>query len=156
MVDEPNQGIPEPEGHAELIETDYEIGQDNIETQIGPFGMDIHNPVFLIYNLAVGGFFPGPVSPFTTFPQQMAIDYVRVYQAPDTAERWEASFTDDFVGWHKVDIPFSAFERSSEQPAGAPDDGLGLEDVWGYGFRLPDAGSAAGRVVLDQVRLTAP
>ena len=53
MVDEPNQGIPEPEGHAELIETDYEIGQDNIETQIGPFGMDIHNPVFLISGLSI-------------------------------------------------------------------------------------------------------
>lgn len=29
-------------------ETDYEIGQDNITTNIGPFGLDIHNPVFLI------------------------------------------------------------------------------------------------------------
>ena len=56
MVDEPNQGIPEPEGHAELIETDYEIGQDNIETQIGPFGMDIHNPVFLISGLSIVAF----------------------------------------------------------------------------------------------------
>jgi len=32
-----------------LIDTiDYEVGQDNIETQIGPFGLDIHNPVFII------------------------------------------------------------------------------------------------------------
>jgi BCCT family betaine/carnitine transporter len=29
-----NQGIPEPEGHSEIIDTEYEIGQDNIETQI--------------------------------------------------------------------------------------------------------------------------
>ncbi|WP_223478409.1 BCCT family transporter [Oricola indica] len=41
-------GIPEPEGDAGLIETDYEIGQDNIEAQIGPFGLDIHNPVFAV------------------------------------------------------------------------------------------------------------
>ena len=27
------------------IETDYEIGQDNIQMQMGPFGLDIHNPV---------------------------------------------------------------------------------------------------------------
>ena len=48
-----NQGIPEPEGYADIIETDYEIGQDNIETQVGPFGLDIHNPVFAISGLAI-------------------------------------------------------------------------------------------------------
>ncbi len=47
------EGIPAPEGASDLIETDYEIGQDNIETQIGPFGLDIHNPVFLISGLSV-------------------------------------------------------------------------------------------------------
>jgi BCCT family betaine/carnitine transporter len=51
-----NQGIPEPEGVSQIIETDYEIGQDNIETQIGPFGLDIHNPVFLISGLAIIAF----------------------------------------------------------------------------------------------------
>ncbi|MDQ2092970.1 BCCT family transporter [Rhodalgimonas zhirmunskyi] len=57
MADETtNQGIPEPEGHSELIDTDYEIGQDNIETQIGPFGLDIHNPVFLISGLSIIAF----------------------------------------------------------------------------------------------------
>ncbi|OWU83462.1 BCCT transporter [Oceanicola sp. 22II-s10i] len=48
-----NQGIPEPEGHADIIQTDYEIGQDNIDGQVGPFGFDIHNPVFLISGLAI-------------------------------------------------------------------------------------------------------
>ncbi|MAZ17080.1 BCCT family transporter [Oricola sp.] len=43
-----NTGVPAPEGEAGLIDTDYEIGQDNIETQIGPFGLDIHNPVFAV------------------------------------------------------------------------------------------------------------
>ncbi|GGL59180.1 BCCT family transporter [Wenxinia marina] len=46
-------GIPAPEGAAHVIETDYTIGQDNIETKIGPFGLDIHNPVFLISGLAI-------------------------------------------------------------------------------------------------------
>ncbi|MEC7763797.1 MAG: BCCT family transporter [Pseudomonadota bacterium] len=50
------QGIPEPTGHAEVIQTEYEIGQDNIETNIGPFGLDIHNPVFLISGLAIIAF----------------------------------------------------------------------------------------------------
>ena len=53
MADETSQGIPAPEGHSELIDTEYEIGQDNIETNIGPFGLDIHNPVFFISGLAV-------------------------------------------------------------------------------------------------------
>ncbi|MEQ9695253.1 BCCT family transporter [Shimia sp. SDUM112013] len=51
-----DQGIPEPEGVSEIIETDYEIGQDNIETQVGPFGLDIHNPVFLISGLSIIAF----------------------------------------------------------------------------------------------------
>lgn len=54
MADETvNQGIPAPEGTSHVIETDYEVGQDNIETNIGPFGLDIHNPVFLISGLSV-------------------------------------------------------------------------------------------------------
>ncbi|WP_243611529.1 BCCT family transporter [Shimia aestuarii] len=48
-----DQGIPEPEGVSEVIDTEYEIGQDNIETQIGPFGLDIHNPVFLVSGLSI-------------------------------------------------------------------------------------------------------
>ncbi len=33
--------------------TDYEIGQDNIQAKIGPFGIDIHNPVFLISGVTI-------------------------------------------------------------------------------------------------------
>ena len=51
-----NQGIPAPEGEANLIETDYEIGQDNIEGSLGPFGFDIHNPVFMISGLVIVAF----------------------------------------------------------------------------------------------------
>ncbi|MDO6729570.1 BCCT family transporter [Marinovum sp. 2_MG-2023] len=57
MTDTSNtQGIPDPEGHSEIIETDYEIGQDNLETRIGPLGVDIHNPVFLISGLSIVAF----------------------------------------------------------------------------------------------------
>jgi BCCT family betaine/carnitine transporter len=57
MTDDTNaQGIPEPEGDVDFIETDYEIGQDNIEGAVGPFGFDIHNPVFLISGLSVVAF----------------------------------------------------------------------------------------------------
>lgn len=54
MADEnTNQGIPAPEGASHIIDTDYELGQDNIEAKVGPFGLDIHNPVFLISGLSI-------------------------------------------------------------------------------------------------------
>jgi len=50
------EGIPTPTGDADIIETDYKIGQDNIQAKIGPFGLDIHNPVFMISGLSVIAF----------------------------------------------------------------------------------------------------
>ncbi|SNR71449.1 BCCT family transporter [Puniceibacterium sediminis] len=50
------EGIPAPEGRSDLIDTEYTIGQDNIESSIGPFGFDIHNPVFLISGLSIVAF----------------------------------------------------------------------------------------------------
>ncbi|HLW28157.1 MAG TPA: BCCT family transporter [Kiloniellales bacterium] len=54
MADEEAQ--PAPEGPTDIIETDYEVGQDNIQPQIGPFGLDIHNPVFVISGLTIVAF----------------------------------------------------------------------------------------------------
>lgn len=51
-----NQGIPEPEGTSAIIDTDYEIGQDNVEGSVGPFGFDVHNPVFLISGIVIVAF----------------------------------------------------------------------------------------------------
>jgi betaine/carnitine transporter, BCCT family len=45
-----------PEGAANVIETDYEIGQDNIQPRIGPLVFDVHNPVFLISGLTIVAF----------------------------------------------------------------------------------------------------
>ena len=56
MTDETNQGIPAPEGTADIIDTEYEIGQDNIEGNVGPFGFDIHNPVFMISGISIVAF----------------------------------------------------------------------------------------------------
>jgi BCCT family betaine/carnitine transporter len=69
MSDDSNiEGIPAPEGAADIIETDYRIGQDNIQTKIGPFGLDIHNPVFVISGLVVIAF----VAYALVAPQQAA------------------------------------------------------------------------------------
>jgi beta-glucanase (GH16 family) len=40
------------------------------------------NPMFLIMNVAVGGWFGGEVDP-SVFPQRMEVDYVRVYEATE-------------------------------------------------------------------------
>ena len=42
-----------PSGDASIIDTDYEIGQDNIETKIWGFEFDLHNPVFLLSSLII-------------------------------------------------------------------------------------------------------
>lgn len=41
-----------PDGPVESIRTDYEIGQSNIR----PFGLDLHNPVFLVSGLGIVAF----------------------------------------------------------------------------------------------------
>jgi len=45
-----------PEGPADLIATEYTIGQDNIQPKLGPFNLDIHNPVFMISGLTIVAF----------------------------------------------------------------------------------------------------
>jgi hypothetical protein len=62
---------------------------------------------------------------------------------------------DDFVGWRKVTVPFTAFARSAHQPAGAPNDGFGRSQVSGYGFVLPDGGTRSGEMWLSRVELDA-
>ncbi|MCP4010893.1 MAG: BCCT family transporter, partial [Proteobacteria bacterium] len=37
---------------SDLAKTDYKVGQDNIT----PFGLDIHNPVFLVSGLSIVAF----------------------------------------------------------------------------------------------------
>ncbi len=108
------------------------------------------HPFFMLLNVAVGGNFGGAVGSETTFPQKLVVDYVRHYQAADTAERFQASFTDNFAGWQRVTVPFSAFKRTSS-PRGAPNDGLTLSSVNGYGFEIP--GNYRKPVLIDQVKV---
>ncbi|MEZ4688187.1 MAG: glycoside hydrolase family 16 protein [Bacteroidia bacterium] len=39
-----------------------------------------NEPFFLIFNVAVGGRWPGSPDASTKFPQQMIVDYIRVFQ----------------------------------------------------------------------------
>lgn len=47
MKERPDKKDPmSPDGDVNPIDTDYQVGQDNIIVNVGPFGLDIHNPVF--------------------------------------------------------------------------------------------------------------
>ncbi|MEA2117138.1 BCCT family transporter [Halovibrio sp. HP20-50] len=49
----PSEGIPAPEGAANLIDTDYVIGQDNITTNAMGLNLDLHGKVFSISAIIV-------------------------------------------------------------------------------------------------------
>ncbi len=54
-LNEPHDPM-KPDGEVNPINTDYQIGQDNIVVKVGPFGLDIHNRVFAVSGLAVVAF----------------------------------------------------------------------------------------------------
>lgn len=69
----------------------------------------------------------------------------------DSAERWYYRFDDDAKGWRAFSIPFGLFQRRTDfQPNGAPDDGLGLDQVSGFAFVFP-AGVGAQVAYLDDI-----
>jgi len=69
----------------------------------------------------------------------------------DSAERWFYRFDDDAEGWRQFTIPFGLFKRRTDfQPSGAPDDGLGLDQVSGIAFGFP-ADTGAQVVYIDDI-----
>lgn len=52
----------------------------------GPYPAPFDVPFHILINLAVGGNWPGAPDASTQFPQQIIIDYVRVYQIPSAVE----------------------------------------------------------------------
>jgi hypothetical protein len=54
----------------------YEITPATLNGSAYPF----NNPQFFIFNVAVGGNWPGSPDATTSFPQRMIVDYVRVFQ----------------------------------------------------------------------------
>ncbi|HFD4265886.1 TPA: BCCT family transporter [Vibrio parahaemolyticus] len=53
MSTDNNGGIKRPDGKVNAIDTDYQIGQDNVALKVGPFGLDIHNRVFAISGMSI-------------------------------------------------------------------------------------------------------
>ena len=56
----------------------FTLNKADVEAAHGPWVYD--HPFFIILNNAIGGDWPGGPDATTTLPQQMVIDYVRVYQ----------------------------------------------------------------------------
>ncbi|GGV10645.1 hypothetical protein GCM10010260_56410 [Streptomyces filipinensis] len=70
----------------------------------------------------------------------------------EASELWTTSFTDDFTGWKRIEIPFTDFVyRTDYQPVGGIDHVLGLTGMWGYAVTLP-AGTK-GDFAMDDVEL---
>ncbi|MEH0514515.1 glycoside hydrolase family 3 N-terminal domain-containing protein [Streptomyces sp. B21-079] len=70
----------------------------------------------------------------------------------EASELWTTSFTDDFTGWKRIEIPFSDFVyRTDYQPVGGIDQILGLTQMWGYAVTLPTGGG--GVFAMDGVEL---
>lgn len=58
------------------------------------------------------------------------------------SELWTTSFTEDWVGWRLVEIPFSQFRyRTDDQPVGGINQELDLDRMWGYAMQ-PRSGYA--------------
>lgn len=51
-----------------------------VKADVGTSNYPFNLPSFLIFNVAVGGDWPGPPDASTIFPQRMIVDYVRVFQ----------------------------------------------------------------------------
>jgi beta-glucanase (GH16 family) len=54
----------------------FTLTSSNFNNDFYPFNA----PQFFIFNVAVGGDWPGPPDDFTAFPQRMFVDYIRVFQ----------------------------------------------------------------------------
>lgn len=60
---------------------DGQLYQTRTPADLPPGGRWVFDhPFFLLLNVAVGGHWPGPPDETTVFPQQMLVDYVRVYR----------------------------------------------------------------------------
>ncbi|MCG5216168.1 glycoside hydrolase family 3 N-terminal domain-containing protein [Streptosporangium sp. KLBMP 9127] len=71
----------------------------------------------------------------------------------EASELWNTSFTDDWEGWHLVELPFSRFVfRGDYQPVpGGLDHKLGLDEMWGYAVTLPSG--SPGEFRLDDLQV---
>jgi choline/carnitine/betaine transport len=56
VSDKSHEDMMTPDGRVNPIDTDYQVGQDNVALKFGPFGFDIHNRVFMVAGLVIMAF----------------------------------------------------------------------------------------------------
>jgi BCCT family betaine/carnitine transporter len=56
VSDKSHEDMMTPDGKVNPIDTDYQVGQDNVALKFGPFGFDIHNRVFMVAGLVIMAF----------------------------------------------------------------------------------------------------
>jgi len=103
-----------------------------------PFEQRFH---FLL-NVAVGGHWPGSPDATTEFPQQMVVDYVRVYQDINAEARVSMPllFEDRFFNWEQA---FTDFEGGSVSVVENPDSDQVNSSDW-VGMMVKDGGQFYG------------
>jgi beta-glucanase (GH16 family) len=106
-----------------------------------------NHPFYVLMNVAVGGNFGGQVGPDAVFPQKTLVDYVRLYQAAPQPVTFSTTFVDDFGGWKKISLPFSAFTN--------PDGGT-LDPTSVSSLQVVIPGNITRPVLIDQIRLSCP
>jgi beta-glucanase (GH16 family) len=108
-----NSGIFADEFHKFTIIWDYQtirwFVDDNLfyTFNLTSFGKtEFHKEFFIIFNVAVGGDWPGPPNSSTVFPQKMEIDYVRVFKEVTDVED-ESRIPDQFELFQNYPNPFN-------------------------------------------------
>ena len=94
------------------------------------------NPFFLIFNIAVGGNWPGSPDASTQFPQRMVVDYVRVFSANNENEDSDGDGIPDSDDAFPLD-PNESLDTDRDgvgDNADSDDDGDGVSD---YGDAFP-------------------
>ena len=70
---------PPPDITVEWVAHDKEYGRSTTGSIPSGATWVFDHPFFIVLNVAVGGAWPGDPDVSTVFPQQMLVDYVRVY-----------------------------------------------------------------------------
>ena len=119
------------------------------------------HPFFIIMNIAVGGDWPGPPNDSTEFPQQMVVDYVRVYQSPNGESASTNAGGEMHVDSVELEIKELDGERQGEifvrivNQAGQPVEGARVSGGWlgvvrkGDTNMLTDENGTAGPFLSD-------
>jgi len=77
--------IPDASAQFHVYALDWNENQirwyfDGTEVSRTPTPPDMHTPMYLLINLAVGGYWPGSPDASTEFPAALSLDWVRVYR----------------------------------------------------------------------------